>query len=306
MEGGGARMQRLARGALLWHYRPLLAEGGSCTLERGQGEASLPLAESPAPLELATSVLLWGAPLLLLLLFGWHCHRVGRVPPGDGHPAPQGTPPPAPETPSPRNGRYARLREYARLYSWAGVGRVRRALREGEGGAAAERPGIQRPGLLYLPELPSAPYLPRDTQRHDVELLEGHYPLIARECERARREMAGGWAGRGGWGWHTFHLYQRGVWVPGHCRACPRTYRALTTLRSFIGSNSLGEACFALLQPGTALQGQYGLTNARLRCQLGLKTPPGCELVVGGEPQCWSEGHCLLVDDSFLHSITHN
>lgn len=26
---------------------------------------------------------------------------------------------------------------------------------------------------------------------------------------------------------------------------------------------------------------------------------------MGGEPQCWSEGHCLLVDDSFLHTVCH-
>lgn len=38
----------------------------------------------------------------------------------------------------------------------------------------------------------------------------------------------------------------------------------------------------------------------------GLKIPSGCELVVGGEPQCWAEGHCLLVDDSFLHTVAHN
>lgn len=37
----------------------------------------------------------------------------------------------------------------------------------------------------------------------------------------------------------------------------------------------------------------------------GLQTPPLCELVVGGEPQCWSEGHCLLIDDSFLHTVSH-
>ena len=37
----------------------------------------------------------------------------------------------------------------------------------------------------------------------------------------------------------------------------------------------------------------------------GLKVPPTCELVVGGEPQCWSEGSCLLFDDSFLHRAFH-
>lgn len=34
--------------------------------------------------------------------------------------------------------------------------------------------------------------------------------------------------------------------------------------------------------------------------------PPSCELVVGGEPQCWSEGSCLLFDDSFLHRAFHD
>lgn len=38
---------------------------------------------------------------------------------------------------------------------------------------------------------------------------------------------------------------------------------------------------------------------------LGLRVPPSCELVVGGEPQCWSEGSCLLFDDSFLHRAFH-
>lgn len=37
----------------------------------------------------------------------------------------------------------------------------------------------------------------------------------------------------------------------------------------------------------------------------GLKTPSNCELVVGGEPQCWAEGRCLLFDDSFLHTAFH-
>lgn len=40
-------------------------------------------------------------------------------------------------------------------------------------------------------------------------------------------------------------------------------------------------------------------------CVPGLRVPPCCELVVGGEPQCWSEGSCLLFDDSFLHRAFH-
>ncbi|XP_067881529.1 LOW QUALITY PROTEIN: aspartate beta-hydroxylase domain-containing protein 1-like, partial [Heterodontus francisci] len=201
---------------------------------------------------------------------------------------------------------HARLRHYAGRYSWAGMGRLQRALRQpGDGGG-----GIQRPGLLHLPELPSCPYYARDGQPHDLELLERHYLPILAEFERARREPSG--RGGGGWvcppagGWVTFPLYAAGSARLPNCRACPRTSRALRALRNFISSNSLGDAGFYLLRPGTLLGPSYGLTNARLRCHLGLKVPTGCELVVGGEPQCWSEGHCLLLDDSFLHTTAHN
>lgn len=50
------------------------------------------------------------------------------------------------------------------------------------------------------------------------------------------------------------------------------------------------------------------ITVYRLTCCLssvGLRVPSSCELVVGGEPQCWSEGSCLLFDDSFLHRAFH-
>nr|KAF6354313.1 aspartate beta-hydroxylase domain containing 1 [Myotis myotis] len=93
---------------------------------------------------------------------------------------------------------------------------------------------------------------------------------------------------------------------PNNCRRCPGAYRALRGLRSFMSANSFGNAGFSVLLPGARLEGRCGPTNARVRCHLGLKIPLGCELVVGGEPQCWAEGHCLLVDDSFLHTVAHN
>uniref|UniRef100_A0A8C9P2C4 Aspartyl/asparaginy/proline hydroxylase domain-containing protein n=1 Tax=Spermophilus dauricus TaxID=99837 RepID=A0A8C9P2C4_SPEDA len=86
---------------------------------------------------------------------------------------------------------------------------------------------------------------------------------------------------------------------------CPRTYRLLGSLRTCIGNNVFGNACISVLSPGTVITEHYGPTNIRIRCHLGLKTPSGCELVVGGEPQCWAEGRCLLFDDSFLHTAFH-
>lgn len=201
---------------------------------------------------------------------------------------------------------YAALQEYAKRYSWVGMGRIHKGLREQE--RLASHSTIQKPHLFYLPNVPSVPFFPRDAHRHDIEVLEANYPVILAEFQTIYQrgvDSKSGWTSMGPKGQAVFPLYSAGVCVAGNCRSCPCTYRTLLSLRTFINSNSLGSAGFWLLGPGAALGSSYGPTNTRLRCHLGLQTPPDCELVVGGEPQCWSEGHCLLVDDSFLHTVSH-
>ncbi|XP_051569251.1 aspartate beta-hydroxylase domain-containing protein 2-like isoform X2 [Myxocyprinus asiaticus] len=202
---------------------------------------------------------------------------------------------------------YKSLQEYAKRYSWAGMGRIHKGLRNQA--RINDRPSIQKPHLFYLPDVPSIPFFPRDAHRHDIEVLEANYPIILAEFQAVYQggiDTKLGWTYQGPKGQAVFPLYNAGVCVASNCRACPYTYRTLLSLRTFISSNSLGSAGFWLLGPRATLGGAYGPTNARLRCHLGLQTPAQCELVVGGEPQCWSEGHCLLVDDSFLHTISHN
>ncbi|CAL1589088.1 unnamed protein product [Knipowitschia caucasica] len=201
---------------------------------------------------------------------------------------------------------YAALQEYAKRYSWVGMGRIHKGLREQE--RLAGHCTIQKPHLFYLPDVPSVPFFPRDAHRHDIEVLEAHYPLILNEFQAVYQrglDCKHGWTFMGPKGQAVFPLYSAGVCVAGNCRSCPCTYRTLLSLRTFVNSNSLGSAGFWLLGPGATLGSSYGPTNTRLRCHLGLQTPLDCELVVGGEPQCWSEGHCLLVDDSFLHTVAH-
>ncbi|XP_039620795.1 aspartate beta-hydroxylase domain-containing protein 2 isoform X1 [Polypterus senegalus] len=205
---------------------------------------------------------------------------------------------------------YRSLQDYAKRYSWSGMGRVHKGVRE-QARYLSDRLSIQKPKLFYLPDVPSMPYFTRDAQRHDIEVLEASFPAILAEFEVVyQRGLEGklGWTSGGtqAKGHFSFFLFTKGVWVPQNCRSCPRTYRVLSSLRTFINGNIFGNAGFSLLQPGTSLPGTYGPTNTRLRCHLGLKVPTGCELVVGGEPQCWSEGYCLLVDDSFLHTTAHN
>ncbi|XP_060029034.1 aspartate beta-hydroxylase domain-containing protein 1 isoform X2 [Erinaceus europaeus] len=322
-----------------------IGEQGSWGLEDGPSllaRASLPT--WPLPLASSALTLLLGA---LTSLFLWYCYRlgsqdmqalgagrqVGGVGGGPGGCSEAGrsslgSSGELGEEPSTEGLVSRRLRAYARRYSWAGMGRVRRAAQGGPSPAGGFGVlGIQRPGLLFLPDLPSAPFVPRDAQRHDVELLESSFPAILRDFGAVSWDFSGTTPPPRGWspplvpGCYQLLLYQAGRCQPSNCRRCPGAYRALRGLRSFMSANTFGNAGFSVLLPGARLESRCGPTNARVRCHLdghllhleadwpqaqGLKIPPGCELVVGGEPQCWAEGHCLLVDDSFLHTVAHN
>ncbi|CAM4303244.1 unnamed protein product, partial [Caretta caretta] len=138
--------------------------------------------------------------------------------------------------------------------------------------------GGQGPG----PGHPEPPRLPAARAALD--------PLLPAGRPALGRRAAGAGLPRHPAGAPGFSLHRRGA-------GCPRT---------FLSANRFGNAGFSVLQPGTVLPGRYGPSDVRVCCHLGLKVPPGCELVGGGEPQCWPEGHCLLLDDSFLHTTTHN
>ncbi|XP_029115487.1 aspartate beta-hydroxylase domain-containing protein 2 isoform X2 [Scleropages formosus] len=209
---------------------------------------------------------------------------------------------------------YHSLQDYAKRYTWAGMGRVHKGVRD-QGRYLSSRPSIQKPEVFFLPDLPSAPFFSREAQKHDVELLERSFPALLAEFEsvyhqppaRAGSPLPPGWKANGTphGQWWTFYLVNQGTALALNARRCPRAWRVLGQLRTFIANNVFGNACFSVLSPGAMVAEHYGPTNVRLRCHLGLRVPPGCELVVGGEPQCWSEGSCLLFDDSFLHTALH-
>ncbi|XP_054606466.1 aspartate beta-hydroxylase domain-containing protein 2 isoform X2 [Nothobranchius furzeri] len=165
---------------------------------------------------------------------------------------------------------YTALQEYAKRYSWVGMGRIHKGLREQV--RLNDLSTIQRPHLFFLPDVPSVPFFPRDAHRHDIEVLEANYHLILAEFQAVYQrgiDSKSGWTFVGPKGQALFSLYSAGVCVAGNCRSCPCTYRTLLTLRTFINSNSLGSAGFWLLGPGATLGSSYGPTNTRLRCHLG-------------------------------------
>lgn len=235
----------------------------------------------------------------LLVLFVWYCYHVGReqprphaavaaLVPGAGGRGPgrgfECCGAPACARCAHGDGLdhrlYAGLQEYAKRYSWAGMGRVHKGVRE-QGRFLRGRPAIQKPEVFFLPDLPTAPYFPRDAQKHDVELLERGFPTVLGEFEALSKAFSNcslpqGWransTARGDW--LTFPLVSRGVCVAGNCRRCPRTYRLLGSLRTCLASNVFGNACLSVLSPGTVIAEHYGPTNIRLRCHLGTSGAP--------------------------------
>lgn len=202
---------------------------------------------------------------------------------------------------------YHNLQEYAKRYSWSGMGRIHKGIRE-QGRYLNSRPSIQKPEVFFLPDLPTMPYFSRDAQKHDVELLERNFQTILCEFETLYKAFSNcslpqGWkmnstpSGE----WFTFYLVNQGMCVPRNCRRCPRTYRLLGSLRTCIGNNVFGNACISVLSPGTVIAEHYGPTNIRIRCHLG-KCPgavqPGWEsspwVVVGSCSQKRSLAPCAL------------
>lgn len=192
---------------------------------------------------------------------------------------------------------YHNLQEYAKRYSWSGMGRIHKGIRE-QGRYLNSRPSIQKPEVFFLPDLPTMPYFSRDAQKHDVELLERNFQTILCEFETLYKAFSNcslpqGWkmnstpSGE----WFTFYLVNQGMCVPRNCRRCPRTYRLLGSLRTCIGNNVFGNACISVLSPGTVIAEHYGPTNIRIRCHLG-ECPAlwfVCREGVGGCGCAWAQ-----------------
>ncbi|XP_062822645.1 aspartate beta-hydroxylase domain-containing protein 2 isoform X2 [Anolis carolinensis] len=239
----------------------------------------------------------------LAALFVWYCYRVGReqqqqqrrarahnpVSPCPGGALPGG----GPEGPFSNPRLYRNLQEYAKRYSWSGMGRIHKALRKSRGhppgSLSSSSLSIQNPGVFFLPDLPSGPYFAREAQKHDVELLERNFPTILAELEGLSRppdahEYAHphyhnqppapppGWKAKATLAGErlTFDLVSRGTVVGRNCRRCPKTYRLLSGLRTCMATgNVFGNARFCALRPGTITEERYGPSNIRLRCHLG-------------------------------------
>jgi hypothetical protein len=141
---------------------------------------------------------------------------------------------------------------------------------------------------------PSSSSLARYLETHEAEIRD---EILALDSSRFHRESER--IDRSG-DWDVAFFYERGRRHDDVCDACPVTARGIEnhdTMRTLTGLIYVSR-----MRAGTHIAPHRGPTNLRLRCHLGITVPSGdCAIRVGDEVRPWSEGNCLLFDDSFEH-----
>ena len=68
-----------------------------------------------------------------------------------------------------------------------------------------------------------------------------------------------------------------------------------------------GGSKVSVIEPDSLVKPHTGTSNARLRIHLGVRIPKqGVGIKVAGETRVWETGKCLVLDDSFVHSVWQN
>lgn len=174
---------------------------------------------------------------------------------------------------------------------------------------------LQRPDWLYLPGLRPQAFF--DGRMFEwVSKLESHATGIKREVlqllsSEARLEPyvkidrdldAMQWATLNySDAWSSFHLYKGGLRVDEHCARCPLTLEALQDVPLVQIDGHAPEVFFSVLRPGAHIPPHFGLGNHKLAVHLPLLVPNSCAIRVGRETRSWTEGACMIFDDSFEH-----
>jgi len=110
--------------------------------------------------------------------------------------------------------------------------------------------------------------------------------------------------------WLRAEIWSRGVRDAKLCEQLPSLARILDSSAALM-KDPPGRTYLSLMMGGTEVAAHCGPTNHRLRVHLPLLLPPppraGDRLLgicVGGERRAWQLGNCLVLDDSFEHSLS--
>jgi aspartyl/asparaginyl beta-hydroxylase len=141
--------------------------------------------------------------------------------------------------------------------------------------------------------------------------LEERFPQIRDEIlgvldtpsDPVRPTLEDGWLTRQG-DWLQAHLFRDGQWQRDVCARFPVTTGILSEIPE-VTTLSPGVIMISRLTPGTRIMAHCGSTNAVLRVHLPVRVPPGVSIRVADEVLTWTEGRCLIFDDSFEHEVWH-
>lgn len=100
--------------------------------------------------------------------------------------------------------------------------------------------------------------------------------------------------------WKIYAFYAYGSKIEENCQNCPETTKSLEKIPG------IKTAFFSILAPGKHIPEHTGVYKGVLRCHLGLIVPQpqnACRIRVKNDIATWSEGKCLIFDDTYPHEV---
>ncbi len=130
-----------------------------------------------------------------------------------------------------------------------------------------------------------------------TEDLEANWLTIKQELTQLNQRDFTAWPEKYlyGKGWDIFGLYAFGLKVRHNCLLCPETTRLVEAIPN------LTSAGFSSLAARTHIAPHTGYPDGLLRCHLGLVVPENCGIRVVDETKNWTEGQCMVFDDTSDH-----
>jgi hypothetical protein len=102
--------------------------------------------------------------------------------------------------------------------------------------------------------------------------------------------------------WQVCMFYEQGRRNDAVCDLCP-TIAAVLEADSSV-RRTAGLIYLSKMAAHTHVTAHQGGSNIRVRCHLALTVPTGdCAIRVGGESRRWTEGKCIVFDDTYEHEI---
>ena len=175
---------------------------------------------------------------------------------------------------------------------------------------------LQRPTFMTFPGLPARAWHEREDfpwmgemESHTDAIREELLAVLASdEGFRPFVEMPKEHPGAAYWeavnhspSWNAFFFYRDGNAFSENQARCPKTIAALDAAPLNRVADHSPECFYSVLKPNAHIPPHTGVINVRLVVHLPLIVPPDCGIRVGSETRGWTEGRCIVFDDTYEH-----